>query len=79
MKSMAVHHDNEGSGLLGIIMWVGGIFCMAASNAQPSEVRAWITFSLGAIASIISIIINYPKFRDQIKNWRVNKKKKKNG
>lgn len=81
MKSMAVHHESEGSGLLGIIMWIGGVFCMAISNAQTSEVRTWVTFTLGAFASIISIIINYPKFRDQIKSWRANRKNKtkKNG
>lgn len=78
MKSMAVHHDDNGNGLLGILTWIGGIVCMVASNAQTSEIRAWITFSLGAIASIISIIINYPKFRDQVKNWK-DKKKKKHG
>lgn len=79
MKSMATHHDSDGSGPLGVIMWLGGIFCMVASNSQPSEIRAWITFSLGAAASIISIIINYPKSRDQIKAWKETKKKKKHG
>lgn len=73
----ANHHDNNG--IIGVVMWLSGIFCMAVSNAQPSEVRAWITFSLGAAASITSIVVNYPKLKDAVKGWKAKKKKRTHG
>ena len=76
MKTME-HSHSESSGIISIILWLGGIFCMAASNAQPSEIRAWITFGLGAIASLVSIIGNWEKFSAYIKKT-FSKKHKKN-
>lgn len=78
MKSMDIQHQHgdNGSGILSIIFWLGGLVCMVASNSQPSEIRAWITFSLGAATSITSLIINYPKVRDMFKKHKENKKKK---
>lgn len=79
MKSMEVHHDH-GNGILSVVLWIAGVACMIKSNAEPSEVRAWITFGLGALASIISITLNWKKWVDMIKSSRKKKtKNKQNG
>lgn len=79
MRSMEVNHGGDGSGLhglLSVILWLFGLLFMATSNMQPSEVRAWISFSLGAFASIVSIIANWDRLTTAIRN---KFKKKKNG
>jgi len=77
MKSMDLHQDHNGNGLIAVVMWIGGIICMVSSNHQPSEVRAWITFGLGASASLISIIMNWGKFVDVMKTKFKKKSKTK--
>ena len=78
MRSMDLHHDHNDSGIITLVMWIGGIICMVSSNYQPSEVRAWITFGLGATASLISIIMNWSKFVDVVKKKFAKKPKTKN-
>ncbi len=77
MKSMYLHHNHNDNGIITVIMWIGGIICMVSSNYQPSELRAWITFGLGATASLISIIMNWSKFVDVVKK-KFSKKPKTN-
>lgn len=74
MKSMEANHDH-GNGPLAIVLWIGGILCMATANAQPSELRAWISFGLGATASIISIVVNWDKLTESFKSKRKHKNK----
>jgi hypothetical protein len=68
-------HDGENTPL-GTFLWVLGLVFFTLSKMEPSETRAWITFSLGALASLISIIINWKKFYDTISGWRKNRKHK---
>jgi len=78
MRGMELHHNNHDNDFINLVMWIGGIVCMVSSNYQPSEVRAWVTFTLGATASLISIIMNWSKFVEVVKKKFPKKTKTKN-
>jgi hypothetical protein len=67
-------HGSENS--MGVLSWITGLMCFAVSHFEPSEVRAWIAFTLGCIASLISIAINWGKFKALFERKPKPKKKK---
>lgn len=60
-------HSNP---LVATILAGCSILCFWGSHVDPSELRAWVAFTLGAIASITSIILNVIKWRESRKYKR---------